>query len=158
VGPINARRNYYPGLNRLGPNDVSGIAGGAARVASALYRAAYTAGLGIERRVAPPYVDSLGDPGLDAVAYAVKGGPDLVIKNTTDHPVLIKTAINPTNATVGVYLFNTQAALPVTSYDPPVVTTHPDGRVDVSTTRRVSGPQPTNGDEAETHYSPLEAP
>jgi vancomycin resistance protein YoaR len=160
VGPLNAKGSYYPGLNRLGSGDVSGVNGGAMQVASALYSAAYTAGLGIERREAPPYaIDLGGQLGLDALAYGVRRGPDLVIKNTTAHPLLIKATLDAAGQSVIVSLYNNQAALPGVAVETPVVTTHPDGSVDVTYNRTVNGgTAPPDGNTAVTHYAPLEAP
>ncbi len=160
IGPINAKSKYYPGLNKLSITDVAGVTGAQMQVASALYNAAYKAGLGILQHTSPPTYTVLGGQiGLEALAYDMPHGPNLVIKNTTAHQVLVKMSMDVTAQTVTVYLFNTQSAVPSVSIASPIMTTHPDGRVDVTYSRSVAnGSTPPQGNDAVTHYAPLEAP
>ena len=85
--------------------------------------------------------------------------PDLVITNTTSHPVLIMADVSSPDYQVHVYLYNTRAAVPDVQSALPTVITHADGRVDVTYQRAVAGTaQQGGGDDATTHYAPLEAP
>jgi len=160
AGPINARGDYYPGLNKLGPRDVAGYYGGVTQVGSALYRAAYFAGLGIAGRVALPHFSEMASQiGLDAATYGLGAAPQLVITNTTSHPVLIMADLSGPDQQVHIYLYNTRSAVPDVQSALPTVMTHADGRVDVTYQRAVSGAAlPGDGPEAVTHYAPLEAP
>jgi len=180
AGPLDATQGYTAGQNMVGPNDITGVNGGANLVASAALAAAYDAGLSIDRRVHYPYLNLYTQPGLDAMVgydarvnangHAGQGRvPDLVFRNTTNHPVLVMAdSATPGDGTgvATVYIFNSAGYAPMRqqgSYSvdvgTPQVTLNPDGSVDTTIARAVTingKVTTTTRDSLSSHYAPID--
>ncbi len=162
LGPLTRKSGFRPGQNQIGPKDITGVNGGADLMAAAVLAAAYDAGLPIERRVHYPYLNGYTSPGLDAVVTYGKGAPDLVFRNTTNHPILLMTSIDGIGE-VSVYLFNSPGNAPghvsgayVSATAPPRVTLNPDDSVDTAIGRTVSANGHVTHDQLSSHYAPID--
>ena len=180
AGPLDATQGYTGGQNMVGPNDITGANGGANLVASAALAAAYNAGLPIDRRVHYPYLNLYTQPGLDAmVGYDARANanghagqgrvPDLVFRNTTNHPVLVMaSSVTPGDGTgvVTVYIFNSAGYAPLrqqgaysVDVGTPQVTLNPDGSVGAVIARSVTingKVTTTTRDSLSSHYAPID--
>jgi vancomycin resistance protein YoaR len=157
AGPLTAKGGYTRGQNQVGPDDITGVNGGVDQVAAAALGAAYDAGLPIVQRVHYPYLSAFTPPGLDAMVTYRKRGPDLVFRNTTDHPILVMTS-NDGRGGVGVYIFNRAGYAPshqrgtyTSTVGAPQVTLNPDGSVDAVITRSVTVSGHTTQDHLVSH-------
>lgn len=186
AGPLTPHYGYIPGQNKVGPSDITGVNSGVDLLASAVLSAAYDAGLPIVQRTHYPYLNVFTLPGFDAVvtydnsAVAKKNTrkkgqkgkqaetrkrapvPDLVVRNTSDHPLLVMTS-NDGAGGVGIYIFNSAGYAPShqrgayqSSVDAPQVTLNPDGSVDASVTRHVAVGSHTSSDRLSSHYAPID--
>jgi vancomycin resistance protein YoaR len=91
-----------------------------------------------------------------------KRGPDLVFRNTTDHPILVMTSNNGRGG-VGVYIFNRPGYAPshqpgpyTSTVSAPQVTLNPDGSVDAVITRSVTVRGHTTQDQLASHAVPID--
>jgi vancomycin resistance protein YoaR len=162
AGPLTAKGGYTRGQNQVGPDDITGVNGGVDQVAAAVLAAAYDAGLPIVQRVHYPYLSAFTSPGLDAMVTYRKRAPDLVFRNTTDHPILVM-ASNDSRGGVGVYIFNRAGYAPSHQRGPytstvsaPQVTLNPDGSVDAVITRSVTVGGHTTQDQLASHTVPID--
>ena len=162
AGPLTAKGGYTRGQNPVGPDDITGVNGGVDQVATAVLAAAYDAGLPIVQRVHYPYLSAFTLPGFDAMVTYRKRGPDLVFRNTTDHPILVMTS-NDGRGGVGVYLFNRAGYAPshqrgtyASTVSAPQVTLNADGSVDAVITRRVTTSGHTTQDYLASHDVPID--
>lgn len=162
AGPFNRRGGYVGGQNVVRPGDIVGVNGGIDQAASAVLAAAYDAGLPILRRVHYPYLNAFTMSGFDATVSYGAHGPDLVFRNTTDHPILVMTTSNG-QGSVSVYLFNSAGYAPghqrgayISSTSDPQVTLNQDGSVDTTITRHVTVNGHTTGDHLSSHSVPID--
>ncbi len=171
AGPLDATGGYTAGQNIVGPGDITGVDGGASLAASAVLAAAYDAGLLVERRAHYPYLSLYTQPGLDAmVSYDARGrgqggAPDLVFRNTTNHPVLVMADSDGVGG-VTVYIFNSDTYAPLRqqgSYSvavgAPQVSLNPDGGVDTTIARAITingKVTTTTRDSLSSHYQPID--
>ena len=155
LGHITSQQGYKQDLNRIGPHDISGINGGVVQVASALFHAAYDAGLPIKERVAYPFLTAFnGAPGTDALIVSRTAGPDLQFVNNTSHVILIDVTVD--QARVIAYLFNNSAAIHYTvKVQTPVISLNDDGSVDATLSRGISG-NVNAQDSISSHYGSLD--
>jgi vancomycin resistance protein YoaR len=91
-----------------------------------------------------------------------KRGPDLVFRNTTDHPILVMTS-NDGRGGVGVYIFNRAGYAPshqrgtyASTVSAPQVTLNPDGSIDTVITRRITMSGHTTQDYLASHGVPID--
>jgi vancomycin resistance protein YoaR len=150
------------GQNVVGPGDVTGVNGGVDQEASAVLAAAYDAGLPILRRVHYPYLNAYTPSGFDAMVSYGAHGPDLVFRNTTNHPILIMTTSNSQGGT-GVYIFNSAGYAPnhqnsayTSTTSDPQVTLNQDGSVDTTVTRQITANGHTTHDRLTSHSVPID--
>ena len=162
AGPLNRTGGYIQGQNAVGPGDVTGVNGGVDQEASAVLAAAYDAGLSIVHRVHYPYLNAFAIPGFDATVSYGSHGPDLVFRNTTDHPILIMTTSNSQGGT-GVYIFNSAGYAPnhqkggyTSAASEPQVTLNQDGSVDTTITRQITVNGHSSTDRLTTHAVPID--
>jgi len=173
AGPLDATQGYTAGQNIVGPGDITGVNGGPNLAASAVLGAAYDAGLSIERRVHYPYLSLNTPPGFDAmVSYDAgdPGGgrgraPDLVFRNTTDHPMLVMADSDGVGG-MTVYIFNSDNYAPMrqrgaysVAVDAPRIALNPDGSVDTTVSRTVTidgKVTTTTRDSLSSHYAPID--
>jgi vancomycin resistance protein YoaR len=162
AGPLTAKGGYTRGQNQVGPDDITGVNGGVDQVAAAVLAAAYDAGLPIVQRAHYPYLSAFTPPGLDAMVTYRKRAPDLVFRNTTDHPILVMTS-NDGRGGVGVYIFNRAGYAPshqrstyTSTVSAPQVTLNPDGSVDAVITRSVSIGGHTTQDQLASYHVPID--
>jgi vancomycin resistance protein YoaR len=153
LGPITKARGYEPGLNPIGKKDISGADGGVTQVASALFQAAFAAGLPILDRLPYPNLTAFnGLPGTDAQVAAKGEGPDLVFQNNTKSIILI--SVVATRSRVTAYLFNNGQSGRTVQVTGPTVQINQDGSVDASISRVVRG-DVSSQDSIATHYKAL---
>jgi vancomycin resistance protein YoaR len=157
ISPVVALNGYKPDLNQSATSDISGINGGTDQVASAIFQAAYAAGLPIAERTPYPYISTFDGPiGSDAMVVARPSGPDLRIVNNTTHQLLLLVALDKKAGRVTAYLFTDGAVVHRTiKVTAPAVTVNQDGSVDAVISRTISGD--TSGQDAITsHYDNLD--
>jgi len=162
AGPLTAKGGYTRGQNQVAPDDITGVNGGVDQIAAVVLAAAYDAGLPIVQRVHYPYLSAFTPPGLDAMLRYRKRGPDLVYRNTTNHPILVMTS-NDGRGGVGVYIFNRAGYAPAhqrgtyaSTVSAPQVTLNPDGSVDAVITRSVTASGHTTQDQLASHAVPID--
>jgi hypothetical protein len=175
AGPLDATQGYTAGQNIVGPGDITGVDGGVNLAASAALGAAYDAGLQVERRAHYPYLSLYTQPGLDAmVSYDARDqgqgrgqgrAPDLVLRNTTGHAVLVMAEGDGVGG-VTVYFFNSDNYAPMRQrgrysvvVGAPRVSLNPDGSVDatISRTITINGKvTTTTRDSLSSHYQPID--
>lgn len=156
VGLVTTRNHYAPGLNTLSAGDISGANGGTDQAASALFQAAFRAGLGILSRTAYPYPSTFNGPiGYDAMVVARKGGPDLQITNNTKHAMLILVDVAKREGQLTTYIFNNHGINRKVQIGEPQVTINQDGTVDAIINRQVSGDMSTQ-DQIVSHYQAVD--
>ena len=159
ISPANGLKGFIPGLNAVAPTDLTGVNGGAVRVASALFQAAYQAGLPVIARTPYPYLNQYdGTTGYDALVVARHDGPDLQIVNDTKHAVLFLIQSSETQQNLKVGIFNsTDIALRTVQVSDPQVTINSDGSVDTLVGRTLTGggKSPTQ-DQFTSHYDQLD--
>ena len=154
LGPITKAHGYQPGLNPIGKRDISGADGGVTQVASALFQAAYSAGLPILDRLPYPFLTAFnGPPGADAQVAAVGEGPDVAFQNNTKSLILINVTV--TRDRVTAYLFNNGESGRTVQVTGPTVQLNQDGSVDASISRVVRGDMSLQ-DSIATHYQGLD--
>ncbi|HVC81730.1 MAG TPA: VanW family protein [Chloroflexota bacterium] len=154
-GPLTGVGGYIPGLNVVGRKDSTGANSAFTQVASALFHAAYDAGLPILARVSYPYLNAYnGPPGTDAAATALGEGANLRFRNNTAQVLLISVAANVDQVTAYIFVNGSQARRGVRVHGP-VVRLNQDGSVDASISRAVSG-DVTLQDSIATHYKALD--
>lgn len=157
ISPVTALHGGYTAdLNMPSATDISGVNGGTTQVASALFQAAYKAGLPIVARTQYPYLTAFdGQIGYDALVVARPQGPDLRIANDTSHQLLILMKPDPGSQTVTAYIFNSSTAGHRMQVNDPVVTMNQDGTVDVAISRQIGDATPTQ-DQISSHYEALD--
>lgn len=168
AGPfIGGKYGYIAGQDIVGPRDITGANSGVGLLASGVLAAAYDAGLKIVQRNHYPYANAYMMPGLDAVVTygqkkKKKRSPDLIFRNTTDHPILVMTS-NDGAGGVGVYIFNSAGYAPAhqrgaytSATSAPQITLHPDGSVDATIARSVTVNGHTTQDHLSSHYAPID--
>ncbi len=162
AGPLNSHGGYVQGQNVVAPGDVTGVHGGVDQEASAVLAAAYDAGLPILRRVHYPYLNAYTPSGFDAMVSYGAHGPDLVFRNTTNHPILLMTTSNSQGGTA-VYIFNSAGYAPnhqdsayTSTTSDPQVTLNQDGSVDTTVTRQISANGHTADDRLTSHSVPID--
>jgi vancomycin resistance protein YoaR len=154
LGPLTRARGYVPGLNGIGRNDITGANSGATQVASALFHAAYAAGLPILARTSYPYLNAFdGPPGTDAVATALGEGANLRFRNNTTQILLISVTAAVNQVSAYIFVNGSQARRGV-RINGPLVRLNQDGSIDASIGRAVSG-DVTSQDSIATHYKVL---
>ncbi|HWE62077.1 MAG TPA: VanW family protein [Chloroflexota bacterium] len=148
---------YVPDLNTIGATDVSGVNGGTVQVASALFQAAYRAGLPIVSRTQYPFLTAFdGQIGYDAMVAARPQGPDLQIANDTKHQVLILIKPDANSQLVTAYIFNSSTVGRTVQVNTPNVTINQDGSVDVTVSRQLGGDVTPGQDQISSHYQALD--
>jgi vancomycin resistance protein YoaR len=155
ITPVVRANGFSPEVGGFGMRyDITGTNGGPNLVASALFQAAYNAGLTITRRASYPNVTDInGIPGTDAIVRARPAGADLRIANNTAHTVLVGAVLN--RGQVSAYVFSSRAEQRATSVVGPVVTLNQDGSIDAQIGRSVSGDL-TQQDQVRTHYNSVD--
>ncbi|MGH2343607.1 MAG: VanW family protein [Chloroflexota bacterium] len=154
LGPITKVHGYEPGLNQTGKQDISGADSGVTQVASALFSAAFSAGLPILDRLPYPNLTSFnGPPGTDAQVTARGEGPDLVFQNNTKHLILLNVTV--TRDRVTAYLFNNGETQRTVETSGPTVQLNQDGSIDASISRVVRGDVSLQ-DSIATHYKAID--
>ena len=129
--------------------------GGASLVATALYDAAYDAGLTIAART--PVSDAISAqvlPGGDALVGKGRDAPDLVLTNNTTAFVLIN--VVPYQDTLAAYLFTQNTVHRSVSVSIASVTLNQDGTIVVTESRAISG-DIQKQDSSTTRYQPLDS-
>ncbi len=103
LGNPSAETGYLPELVIKENKTLPEYGGGLCQVSTTLFRAALNAGLEILERTNHAYRVSYYEPpvGMDATVYYPQ--PDLVIKNNTDHYILIQTSVVGTQITFDLY-------------------------------------------------------
>ena len=101
VGPRTAQRGFLEGQAIENGQLVPSIGGGVCQVATTVFNAAFLAGLPIVSRTNHSFYISHYPLGLDATV--ADGGPDLVFRNDTGKPILIRTWYTDQTLTVGFY-------------------------------------------------------
>jgi vancomycin resistance protein YoaR len=101
VGPRTAQRGFLEGQAIENGQLVPSIGGGVCQVATTVFNAAFLAGLPIVSRTNHSFYISHYPLGLDATV--ADGGPDLVFRNDTGKPILIRTSYTDQTLTVGFY-------------------------------------------------------
>ncbi|HXT35666.1 MAG TPA: VanW family protein [Chloroflexota bacterium] len=154
LGPLTKAGGYVPGLNTVGRKDSTGANSAVTQVASALFHAAYDAGLPILARTSYPYLNAFdGPPGTDASATALGEGPNLRFRNNTNQVLLISVAANVDQVTAYIFVNGSLARRGV-RVQGPVVRLNQDGSIDASISRAVSGDVNVQ-DSIATHYKAL---
>jgi vancomycin resistance protein YoaR len=155
ITPVAKGNGFVPEVGGYGLKyDISGTNGGPNGVASALFQAAYKAGLTIVQRASYPNVSAFnGLPGLDAVVQARPHGADLRFVNNTNKVILVGTTVS--NGQVTGYVFDNSSTHRTTSAAGPVVTLNQDGSVDAQVSRTVSGDRFAQ-DQVRTHYNSID--
>lgn len=159
ISPANGLKGFIPGLNAAAPTDITGVNGGAIRIASALFQAAYQAGLPVIARTPYPYLTQAdGTVGYDAMVVAQQRGPDLQIVNDTKHAVLFLVQPGETQQNLKVGIFNsTDTALRSVQVSDPQVTINSDGSVDTLIGRTLTGGgKASTQDQFTSHYDQLD--
>ena len=127
------------------------------QVASALFQAAYRAGLPIVSRTNYPYLTAFDGPiGYDAMVAARSSGPDLRIANDTKHQVLFLIKPDPTTQQVTAYIFNSSTVGRTAQLNAPNVTINQDGTVEVTIGRQVGGDVTPRQDQITSQYQALD--
>ena len=103
IGNPSAETGYVSELVIKEGKTTSEYGGGLCQVSTTLFRASLNAGLEIVERTNHAYRVSYYEPpvGMDATVYYPN--PDLVIKNNTDHYILIQTKVEGTSITFDLY-------------------------------------------------------
>lgn len=154
LGPITKARGYEPGFNEIGKLDIAGAGGGVTQVASALFQAAFAAGLPILDRLPYPNLTAFdGPPGTGAQVAARGEGPDLVFQNNTNHLILINVTVTRDHVTA--YLFNNGETQRTVRMTGPTVQLNQDGSIDASISRVVRGDVSLQ-DSIATHYKAVD--
>ncbi|HVA92223.1 MAG TPA: VanW family protein [Chloroflexota bacterium] len=155
LGAITAANGYLPGLNPIGKKDITGANSGITQVASALFHAAYAAGLPILSRTPYPYFNAFdGLPGTDAQATALGEGANLRFRNNTARILLISLVAHADQVTAYIFV-NSNLARRGVQINGPIVRLNQDGSIDASISRAVSG-DVTLHDSIATHYKALD--
>ncbi len=155
LGPVIRSAGYTPGLNRIGKADISGVNSGVTQVASALFQAAYAAGLPIRSRTPYPYLTAFdGPPGMDAMLIAGRKATDLQFQNDTSHTILVSVTVYGDR--VVAYLFNNSQVQRTVHVAGPTVTLNQDGSVDTTISRVVRG-DVSKQDSVASHYDAIDS-
>lgn len=152
ITPVAKANGFVPEEGGFGLKyDISGTNGGPNQVASALFQAAYKAGLTIVQRASYPNVTTFnGLPGTDAIVHARPHGADLRFVNNTNQVILVGTVVS--NGYVTGYVFDNSATHRITATSGPIVTLNQDGTIDAQIGRTVSGDR-SQQDHVQTHYN-----
>lgn len=121
IGNPSAETGYVSELVIKEGKTTSEYGGGLCQVSTTLFRASLNAGLEILERTNHAYRVSYYEPpvGMDATVYYPN--PDLVIKNNTDHYILIQTKVEGTSITFDLY--GTKDSRQVSISDPKITET-----------------------------------
>lgn len=158
ISPVTTLHGYTVDLNSIARTDISGANGGTVQVASALFQAAYRAGLPILERQQYPFLTALdGQIGYDAMAVARATGPDLQIANDTGRTLLIMAQTFPADHTVTAYVFGNSTVGRKVTVAQPAVTLNQDGSIDATISRQVSGDHAPTQDQIASHYETITA-
>lgn len=138
-----------------GPGGLTTSNGGATLVATALYDAAYAAGLTINARTpVSGAISAQTIPGGNALIGKGSHAPDLVFTNNTGAFVLIN--VVPGQDTLSAYLFTQSTVHRTVSMSGPTVSLNQDGTIVVVENRAISG-DIQKQDSTTTTYQPLDS-
>jgi vancomycin resistance protein YoaR len=155
ITPVVQANGFIPEEGGFGLKyDIAGTNGGPSQAASALFQAAYRAGLTIVQRQSYPNVTVLnGPPGTDAIVQARPHGADLQLVNNTKHVILI--GVRVTHDDSIAYVFNNSSVHRTVTVFGPVVTLNLDGSIDAQIGRVTSGDRVLQ-DQFRTHYNAVD--